>query len=157
MNNATMKVIVNDKPVAKTKSVRPRTPRAPKANPGVVDQVKNALQPKALVATICGFLLGGLVPLASFTVAHYELRKDEPFYFQFATLLVLGGLLYSAKTVYEWGKLAFRNTWKALGFVVLTEGIMVTSHTGWLSFVALAYLIVINGIATGCNLSRRDP
>lgn len=149
MNTPTvMKVLVNDK------AKKARAPRAPKPFPGVVDQVKNALRPGALVATICGFLLGGLVPLASFTVAHFEVKGN---YFQFATLLVLGGLLYSAKTVYEWGKLAFRNTWKALGFVVLTEGIMVTSHTSWLAYVALVYLIVINGIATGCNLSRRDP
>ena len=30
---------------------------------------------------------------------------------------------------------------------------MVFAHTQWLSIAALAYLMVINGLATGCNLA----
>ena len=40
-----------------------------------------------------------------------------------------------------------------LGFVVLLEGVLILSHTEWLSFIALGYLICINGIATGCALA----
>ena len=43
--------------------------------------------------------------------------------------IVAGGLLYSAKTVYAWGKLAFHTAAKALGFVVLLEGVMILSQT----------------------------
>lgn len=130
----------------------PRAPKAPKAiDVGVVAQVKTALAPKNRLATFAGFLLGGLVPMATFAVAHYEVSG---FFSDPRALLVLGGLLFSAKTVYAWGTLAFQNAAKALGFVVLVEGVMVFSATPWLAFVCLAYLITINGIATGCLLSR---
>jgi hypothetical protein len=56
--------------------------------------------------------------------------------------------------VYAWGKLAFRAPVKAAGFVVLLEGVMVFAHTQWLSVSALAYLIAINGLATGCKFAR---
>jgi VIT1/CCC1 family predicted Fe2+/Mn2+ transporter len=134
-------------------------PKAPKVKPipgplGVVDQVREALKPKARLATFMGFLLGGLVPLASFVVAHHELDHGQPLWAQVALYIVIGGLVYSARTVYDWGKLAFRSGFKSLGFVVLLEGVMVTSSTGWLGLVALAYLIVINGTATACNLHQ---
>jgi len=41
---------------------------------------------------------------------------------------------------------------KSVGFVVLVEGVMVTSTTHWLALTALGYLIGINGIATACAL-----
>lgn len=132
-------------------------PKAPRQKPapkplGVVDQVREALKPKARLATFLGFMLGGFVPLASFIVAHYEVSTAEG-YFQMGTLLVLGGLVYSAKTVFDWGRLAFTSGFKSLGFCVLMEGVMITSHTAWLSFLALGYLIGINGIATGVKLA----
>ena len=120
---------------------------------GVVDQVTAAFRPRARLATILGFALGGFVPLASYVVAHHEIDPAVALYQQIATLLVLGGLLYSAKTVYAWGKLAFRAPLKAAGFVVLLEGVMVFAHTQWLALAALTYLIAINGLATGCNLA----
>lgn len=120
---------------------------------GVVGQVRHALHPRALLATITGFLLGGFVPLASFWLSHRELDHDRPVYLQVTAYIVAGGLLYSAKTVYAWGKLAFHTAAKALGFVVLLEGVMILSQTPWLTMMALAYLVVINGVATGCNLA----
>jgi hypothetical protein len=121
---------------------------------GVVAQVRAALQPRARLATALGFLLGGFVPLATYVVAHQELDVQAPLYAQRAAVLVLGGLLFSATTVYQWSRVAFGAWAKALGFVVLLEGVMVTSSTPWLALTALAYLIAINGVATGCRLSR---
>jgi hypothetical protein len=119
---------------------------------GVVQQVKLAFRHKALLATLIGFLLGGFVPVACYVIAHregaaFDLAGSK------SLGLVVGGLAYSAKTVYEWSKLAFTSAVKSLGFVVLLEGVMITSHTVWLGMTALGYLIVINGIATGCTLS----
>lgn len=132
----------------------PASPRAKAPQVlGVVEQVTLALRPRARLATLMGFLLGGFVPLASYVVAHYEIDYSAPLYTQVAVLLVLGGLVYSARTVYEWGKLAFQSPGKAVGFVVLAEGVMITGHTPWLALSALGYLISINGIATGCNLA----
>lgn len=126
---------------------------APKGEMGVVQQVREALAPKARLATFLGFLLGGFVPLASFIVAHHEVDASLPLYAQIGTYLVLGALFFSAKTVYDWGKLAFNSGFKAAGFVVLVEGVMVVSRTSWLGIAALAYLVVINGIATGVRMS----
>lgn len=119
---------------------------------GVVAQVRAAMAPKARLATAVGFLLGGFVPVATYVVAHYEMTS-EPLYTQTATALVLGGLTFSARTVFSWAALAFENVLKALGFVVLAEGVMTFSHVEWLSFVALGYLVLINGTATACTLS----
>jgi hypothetical protein len=131
-----------------------RPARAPRAA-GVVEQVRVACRPKARLATFLGFLLGGFVPLASFEVAHYEVDPSQALYAQLPVYLVAGGLLFSMVTVYAWAKLAFGAPVKALGFVVLLEGVMVTSHAGWLAVAALGYLVAINGIATGCALALR--
>ena len=120
---------------------------------GIVSQVRRALNPRARLATSIGFFLGGFVPLATFVLAHAEAGAFGGHERVWA--LVAGGLSYSAKTVYDWAKLAFTSTVKSIGFCVLLEGVMVTSSTRWLSLAALCYLIVINGVATGCTLSVR--
>lgn len=130
-------------------------PIARPAENNAVDQVRIALKPRNRLAASMGFLLGGFVPLASFFVAHFELSRAVPLYSQKALYLVLGGLAYSAKTVWQWGTIAFQNAFKAAGFVVLVEGVMVTSNILWLSIAALVYLVAINGIATGCNLTMK--
>jgi hypothetical protein len=70
--------------------------------------------------------------------------------------LVTGGLVYSAKTVFEWARLAFTSAFKSVGFVVLLEGFMVTSTSRWLALAALGYQIAINGVATACMLGGRS-
>lgn len=116
---------------------------------GVVGQIRIAMSNPA--ALVMGALLGGIVPVASYHLAHHESKGWD-----LALLLVLGGLVYSAKTVWAWGKLAFDCSWKATGFVLLIEGVMVTSKTPWLAVTALAYLVAINAIASGCSLALRD-
>lgn len=120
---------------------------------GVVDQVTLAFKARNRLATIMGFLLGGVVPVATYLEAHADLDRSLPLYSQVATYLVLGGLAFSAKTVYEWANLAFANATKAAGFVILLEGVMITSSVPVLPLVLLAALVGINGIATGCLLS----
>ncbi len=145
-----------------TNAVRRSSPRlimapAPRRSPtplGVVAQVRLAFRPKARLATVLGALLGGFVPLASYTVAHQEANFDT-LRGWIAVGLVLGGLVFSAKTVREWGELAFHDGRKALGFVVLMEGVATLSQTPWLALAALSYLVGINAVATGCTLSRK--
>lgn len=122
-------------------------------NLGVVDQVVLACKPKNRLATAMGFALGGVVPVATYLVAHLELNSDAPLYSQIAAYLVLGGLVFSAKTVFAWAKAAFADAYKAAGFVVLLEGVMVLSHIPALPLILLAFLVSINGVATGCLLS----
>ena len=121
---------------------------------GVIAQIRRAFKREHRLATIVGFLLGGFVPLAVYVVSH---REAGALAFNGSWSLVAGGLVYSAQTVFQWARLAFQQALKSVGFCVLLEGVMVTSHTHWLSLVALAFLISINGIATGCTLSVGAP
>jgi hypothetical protein len=119
----------------------------------VVSQVRSALRPEARLATALGFALGGFVPLATYVAWHLDRVTADTWYSQPASYIVGGGLLFSARTVYAWASSAFRSPAKALGFVVLLEGVMSFSGVQWLALAALAYLVAINGVATGCNLS----
>lgn len=124
---------------------------------GVVSQVRIALKSENRLASLMGFLLGGIVPVTIFLLSHYEVRPGSlsQVLMQPTAWFVSGGLLFSAKTVFAWGKMAFDNAGKAVGFVILLEGAMVCSHIAQLTFVLLGYLICINGVATGCNLSLK--
>jgi len=119
----------------------------------VVQQVKAAAHPRARLATAVGSVLGGFVPLASWQMAHHELSAAQPLYTQLIAYIVLGGLIYSSTNVYSWGRAAFRGRVKAAGFVLLLEGVLVASSTGWLSIAALAILMGVNAITTGATLS----
>jgi hypothetical protein len=114
---------------------------------GVLEQVERSWKPGNRLATLMGAMLGGLIPLASYTIAHQE-APNRPVLW----VLVACGLAYSALTVFDWARVAFRHPVKALGFCGLLEGVMTFSGTQWLGITALTMLIVINGIATGCNL-----
>lgn len=145
-----------------------RKPRASKKAPkiqeevqntelGVVAQVRAALKPNARLATFLGFMLGGFVPLASYVVAHLEIDHENLFSPNnlVGALLVLGGLIFSARTVFAWAKLAFHNAGMAFGFVVLMEGVEIFARTHWLGIAALCYVMAIDGIACGCTLSLK--
>lgn len=120
---------------------------------GVVDQVVTAFAARNRLATALGFFAGGVVPVATYLEAHCDIAPGVPLYAQLPTYLVGGGLVFSAKSVFTWAKLAFRDGWKAAGFVVLLEGVMITSSVPVLPLVLLAILVAVNGIATGCTLS----
>lgn len=123
----------------------------------VADMVALAFDKRNLLATILGFVFGGAVPASTFLVAHYDiadgLAKGIPLYLQVHTLLVLGGLIVSAKTVYAWTNMVFQDGLKAAGAVVLLEGVMLASNVPGLPVAILALLVGINGVACGCTLS----
>jgi hypothetical protein len=136
-------------------SAPPAAPRAPKPpRTGVVSQVRAALQPKNRLPTALGAVLGGGVPVATYVLAHREVVGSAPLYAQLPAWLVLGGLLFSALTVYGWAREAFGSGAKALGFAALLEGVLTCSATPWLSAGALAYLVAINAVATGVRLAN---
>jgi hypothetical protein len=134
------------------------TTRRRKAAPrkvGVVKQIREAFTRRNSLGTTIGLLLGGFVPVGSFVLCHHELPHIESAWaWRIIALLVVGGLVFSAKTVWQWSASAVQDRWKATGFVLLVEGIMVWSHTPWLSYAALGVLVGINGVATGVTLSR---
>jgi hypothetical protein len=136
----------------KSASKKTHAPRAPRTSVaacerGVVDQVKIAFAKQNLFATLCGFVLGGFVPVATFVVGHLVAPANNWFY-----ILVFGGLLFSAKTVFDWGAIAFKSKFKSVGFVILIEGTMTFVPILGLAIAALALLTTINGVATAVRL-----
>jgi len=114
----------------------------------LVDAVKTSMLKRNRVALLAGGILGGFVPIATFVVGHLD-TKTIPMLW----LLVAGGLIYSAMSVYDFAKQAFKSSLKSLGFVILIEGAMTFSTTECLSYAALGLLILINAVACGCNLA----
>jgi hypothetical protein len=114
---------------------------------GIVDQIAVAFKQCNILPTIMGSVVGGIVPIASYWICHYECKESPAMWF-----LVAGGLVYSAMTVFSWSKIAFKHPVKALGFVTLLEGAMTFSSTVWLSVSCLSILVFINAISASCQL-----
>ena len=103
-------------------------------------------------AALIGALIGGLVPWFGRTLAHDQVpdawSAGNTALAMTMIAVVLGCALFSALSVYKFGKAAFGDSKKALGFVLALEGVMLVSH-GVTSTVALAVLILINAVANG--------
>lgn len=140
-----LKLVTDSKPRAKA------APK-PKMNP-VVTQVCTAFglseAAAGKVAFMLGVGMGTFVPVAAYTTAHVQLGGNL---YNPVGLLVLGALVFSAKTVFAWGRMAFGEGTKALGFCVLVEGVLLVSNVPALSYAALAILCAINVIATTARL-----
>lgn len=118
----------------------------------VVETIKVAFQSRNMVWTGFGLVFGGWAPLASYIIAHIELQGH---YQNYKSAMLVGALLFSAPTVFQWFKEVFDSAVKAFGLVVLLEGVMCFSDTVWLGISALVLLMVINGIQSGCNMALR--
>lgn len=107
-------------------------------------------------ATLIGALVGGLVPWFARTLAHDQLpaawSSGNTGLAMVMLAVVLGCALFSAITVYKFGRATFGDVRKALGFVLAIEGVMLVS-TGVTSNVALAVLIAINALANGAAIA----
>lgn len=103
-------------------------------------------------AAAMGAVIGGLVPWFGRTLAHEEIPAAwSAGHHEIAAAMiavVLGCACFSAISVYKFGRAAFGDSKKALGFVLALEGVMLVSH-GVTSAVALAVLIAINAVANG--------
>jgi len=116
----------------------------------VIHQVRRAFMPGARLAGFTGLAIGGFVPVATWTLVHREVTQTPALW-----LLVAGGLLYSALTVFSWGVAAFGSKAKSVGFCLLLEGILTFANSHWLSLSALAVLIFINAVSAACALQIR--
>jgi hypothetical protein len=145
------KVSKKPKPIPKEKAPRRKSKRinliSARSIDSVIDQTRVAFS-VSVIGSMVGIVLGGSIPLICYTIAHHEWTEWLSVY----TLLVCGGLIFSAKTVFGWGKAAFRDSYKALGFILLVEGTMVFSSIRWINLLCLAILIGVNAVSTGANL-----
>ena len=131
------------------RSKRPRGVVDRSATTDVVTQLECAVRNPH--AALIGALIGGLVPWFGRTLAHEEIPTAWSSSHSLALVMivvVLGCACFSALSVYKFGKAAFGDSRKALGFVLALEGVMLVSH-GATSTVALAVLILINAVANG--------
>ena len=142
------------KPTAKVATPKAAAPKSKRVQllsikdaSSVIDQIRIAFSVSA-IGSLVGIVLGASIPLTTFMIAHSEVKEFWSIY----TALVAGGLLFSAKNVFQWTKVAFRDTYKAVGFVLLIEGAMIYSKIQWLNYLGLGILIAINAIASGANL-----
>jgi hypothetical protein len=115
-----------------------------------------------------GAIVGGFVPVAVFVLSNHLggpehdlvsafLVKEKLLNNSIIAALILAGCVFSAKSVYGWGASAFvHDRWKAVGFCVLIEGVMVFSPVELLHWLAGTFLLAINAIATGSNLIIED-
>ena len=143
--------------MSKTKKSSRRTRRTDSdksATTDVVTQLECAIRRPQ--ATLIGALVGGIVPWFARTLAHDQLpaafSAGRTALAAVMLAVVLGCALFSAITVYKFGRATFNDTRKALGFVAAIEGVMLVS-TGATSDVALLVLILINALANGSAIA----
>jgi DMSO reductase anchor subunit len=135
-----------------SKTRKPARRQAPDraATVDIVSQLECAA--KNPQATLIGALIGGVVPWFARTLAHDQLPSawshGNKALAMVMLVVVLGCALFSALTVYKFGRAAFGCQKKALGFTLALEGVMLVS-TGTTSAAALAVLIGINALANG--------
>lgn len=120
----------------------------------VVSQIECAIrQPRA---TAIGALVGGIVPWFARTLAHEQVPATWAAGNHALALVmiavVLGCALFSALTVYKFGRAVFGDIRKAIGFAAAIEGVMLVS-SGITSAVALAILIAINALGNGAAIA----
>lgn len=136
-----------------TATARKSSPRLVLAPIGVpAPRVKRQPKPRnvAAVVTVAVFMgtVRAFVPLATWWLTHHELDWSAPTSGS-ALYLALGGLLFSSRSVYAWGKHAFQgDALKAFGFVFMLEGILSLVRAEWLSLSALVILMAVNAIST---------
>jgi hypothetical protein len=143
--------------MSKTKKSSRRTRRTDSdrsATTDVVTQLECAIRRPQ--ATLIGALVGGIVPWFARTLAHDQLpaafAAGRTALAAVMLAVVLGCALFSAITVYKFGRATFNDTRKAFGFVAAIEGVMLVS-TGATSNVALFVLILINALANGSAIA----
>jgi hypothetical protein len=136
----------------KSKRARVTVDRA--ATTDVVTQLEVAIRRPH--ATLIGALVGAVVPWFARTLAHDELpaawSAGHHTLAMIMLVVVMGCAVFSALTVYKFGRATFGDTRKALGFVLAMEGVMLVSH-GITSTVALVVLIAINALANGSAIA----
>lgn len=136
------------KSTKRSKRARETTDRS--ASTDVVTQLECAIRNPQAAAI--GAVIGGLVPWFGRTLAHEEIPSawsgGNHGLAWAMVVVVLGCACFSALSVYKFGRAAFGDPRKALGFVFALEGVMLVSH-GATSAVALAVLVAINAVANG--------
>jgi hypothetical protein len=108
----------------------------------------NAAQ-KRTIGQFVAAIASGFLPIASFVIAHHEAAQQPLLW-----ILVAAALMFSAPSVASWAEKWCGNVYKAWGFTILLEGVLVFAHHEALSFGGLTMLVMINA-ANAYHLAAR--
>jgi hypothetical protein len=126
---------------------------ASKPTPRKKPAVKLNASDKRMFGQFIAAVAAGFLPIASYMLAHQEV-KTQPMLW----ILVLAALVFSAPTLATWAKKWCGGQYKAWGFTILLEGVMVCSQIELLSVAGLIILIAINGhsawVLAGAKLKK---
>lgn len=123
---------------------------------GIVGQLEEAWSCK--LALMIAAIWAGSVPIGVYVLTHVEgiYLMDVPFENWTPRYYVaLGGLLFSASSVWAWGR-TFYNGLKSALWVMLLEGCMIFSHTQWLQRYVLVLIVFTNMMAAGCRAAQKE-
>jgi len=112
-------------------------PEKPKRK--TIPAVKLTAKEQRTIGQVLAAIAGGFLPIASFVLAHVEVQEQP-----FKWILLAAALLFSAPTLAEWAQKWCHGVYKAWGFTVLLEGVMVFSSSQYLALAGLAILVAIN-------------
>jgi len=130
----------------------------------ILEQVKALGDSRNRVAFTVGGIVGAFVPFAVFVLSYHVMGESHnPVTAWQSSLenkmllaLIAAGGVFSAKSVFGYGLSAFAgDRWKAVGYAILIEGVLLLSPYLFLKILAGLYLLGINAIATGANLMER--
>lgn len=105
----------------------------------MASKMKMTAAEKKTVGQILAAVAAGFLPIASYAIAHHEMNANK-----WLGILVAAALLFSAPTLAQWAQKWCKSPWKAWGFTILLEGVMVFSKMDWLALSALVILGLIN-------------
>lgn len=114
-------------------------PLKPRTKPKAKIKVQLSAGEQRTVGQFIAALAAGFLPVASFTIAHME-TGTRPWMWT----LVLAGLMFSAPTLADWALKWCKDRWKAWGFTILLEGVMIFSSVQYLAATGLFILVAIN-------------
>lgn len=123
---------------------------------GIIGDLEEAWSCK--LALLIAAIWAGSVPLGVYVLTHVEgIHLTEVPYESWTPrhFVALGGLLFSASSVWVWGK-TFYNGLKSACWVSLMEGCMVFSKTEWLQILMLTLIVVTNMMAAGSRAGQKE-
>ena len=124
----------------------------------LLEQWEAARSRPALFLVCCVF--GGLPPGFAYLIAHHVcVNAAGEAVWHPAALALPFCLAYSVRTVWTWGESAFRDRLKTVCAIGSFELVMILMPPGlrWASLIALAGLVLVNAVATACNLLAELP
>ena len=116
----------------------------------VIQQLRRAFARGARLAAVVGFSVGSLFPVLSFVLIHHEVSEHP-----ISWVFVVGALIMSFSSVYNWFTAAYSSKVKGFGCALALEGVMTFCHIFWLSIICLSVLVFVNAVSSACAFQIR--